>query len=428
MNTGNDSDIFLDDSEHKINALMYADDLIILSETKEGLQKQIDKLEIFCNKWRLQINEKKTKIMVFNRGNKLINSNFHTSKVKLENVKTFKYLGFTISAKNCSFLPTIEDLSIKANRVVYALNNKIKLSKLPTKLALKLFNTLISPILLYGSEVWGPFIDHDFVEWDKTKLEQVHTQFIKRILGCNFKTSNIMSRGEVGQRPLLTDVLKRTVSYMQDIQKRKDSLVFKAWEFELNNNTLPNFSLYLRKFDLNPDEIINKSKHTIKKICHDYYDRVWMLGLQDSPKAISYIIFKNNIKLENYLCQIKNFKHRIALSRLRLSNHPLMIEKGRHMRPKIERNNRTCFHCKDKIENESHFLTSCPLYRLERELLYKTCQENSLNFVNLGDQEKFVFIMSNECPQVTEKLGQYVFNSLKTRETAIASLTSHPQS
>ena len=109
---------------------------------------------------------KKPKVMIFNRVNKLINTAFHTTNASLENGKKFKYLGFSLSAKNCSFLPNVKDLSIKATRVVYALNNKFKLSKLPTKLALKLLTTLISPVLLYGSEVWGPFIDLDFEGWD----------------------------------------------------------------------------------------------------------------------------------------------------------------------------------------------------------------------------------------------------------------------
>ena len=221
MNKGNDSDIFLDEKGNKINILMYADDLIILSESKEGLQKQIDKVENYCSKWKLQINNKKTKIMIFNRGNRLINSQFHTKNAKLENVKEFKYLGITISANNCSFSPTIMDLSIKATQVVYALNNKIKLSKLPTKPALKLFNTLISPILLYGSEVWSPYANLDLVKWDKSKIEQVHIQFKKRILGCNASTSNIMSRSEVGQRPLLVEIIKRTTLIYKEYKSEK---------------------------------------------------------------------------------------------------------------------------------------------------------------------------------------------------------------
>ena len=266
---------------------MYADDLIILSESKEGLQKQIDELENYCSKWKLQINNKKTKIMIFNRGNRLINTQLHTKISKLENVKEFKYLGITISANNCSFSPTIMDLSIKATRVVYALNNKIKLSKLPTKLALTLFNTLISPILIYRSEVWGPYANLDLVKWDKSKIEQVHIQFIKRILGCNVGTSNIMmSRSEVGQRPLLVGIIKRTTLYIQGIQKRNVSIVYEAWRYELSNNIIPNFATYIKMFDINPDDLMEAKKNKIKKICHDNYERFWKVELNNSPKAL----------------------------------------------------------------------------------------------------------------------------------------------
>ena len=101
----------------------------------------------------------------------MINSDFYVNNVRIENVKTFKYLGFTISAKNCSFTPMIQDLSTRANRAIAALNNKIKLSTLPTRLAVKIFNSQIVPILLYGSEVWGPYADNDFASWDKNSIE-----------------------------------------------------------------------------------------------------------------------------------------------------------------------------------------------------------------------------------------------------------------
>ena len=199
LDNDEDSNINLN-NEHRLNTLMYADDLILLAQSKEGLQNQINKLNTFCKTWNLEINNKKTKIMIFNRGNKLIKTDFFSNNTLLENVKTIRYLGFTISAKKCSFLPTIEDLSTKATRAIFSLNNSIKLSKLPTKLAVKVFYSQIAPILLYGSEVWGPYIDQNFIEWDKNKIERVHTQYIKRILGCNYNTSNNMTRGELGTR------------------------------------------------------------------------------------------------------------------------------------------------------------------------------------------------------------------------------------
>ena len=46
MNQNNESEIFLN-KEVPINALMYADDLILLSDTPEGLQNHIDKLSTY---------------------------------------------------------------------------------------------------------------------------------------------------------------------------------------------------------------------------------------------------------------------------------------------------------------------------------------------------------------------------------------------
>jgi hypothetical protein len=46
-----------------INCLMFADDLLLLSETPEGLQNCIDKLNSYCNRWQLSINIQKTQVI-----------------------------------------------------------------------------------------------------------------------------------------------------------------------------------------------------------------------------------------------------------------------------------------------------------------------------------------------------------------------------
>ena len=422
MNDNTKSTIFLKENE-PINVLMYADDLILLSESKEGLQRQIDKLCEYCKKWKLSINFNKTKSMVFNRGNRLIEADFYVNNLLIENVKTMKYLGFTITAKNCSFSKTLEDLSLKANRAIYALNNKIKISKLPTKLALKVFNTQIKPILLYGCEVWGPYTKHDFQNWDKSKIEMTHVQFIKRVLGCNFHTSNIMTRGEVGSRPLLVDIIKRVISYIQNIKERQDSIAYSGYEFETGNYTEPNFQRYIEIFNfINVGDIYHESKEKVKKICLNYYDRLWWSEVAESPKAITYKIFKVNVSFEKYLSSVKNFKHKSALTRFRLSNHNLMIEKGRHSRPKIERNDRKCFICQNMVEDEYHFITKCPLYNNERIHLYRVLKDNSRYFETYTDEQKKFFIMSNENEKVMAEVAKFIFNGMKVREQELLKL------
>ena len=46
-----------------IHCLMYADDLLILSETENGLTESLERLSNYAKKWKLKISAKKTKII-----------------------------------------------------------------------------------------------------------------------------------------------------------------------------------------------------------------------------------------------------------------------------------------------------------------------------------------------------------------------------
>ncbi len=50
-----------------MGALLYADDLVILAEREENLQKMLDIANAWCKKWQLLINVKKSQIMHFRR-------------------------------------------------------------------------------------------------------------------------------------------------------------------------------------------------------------------------------------------------------------------------------------------------------------------------------------------------------------------------
>ena len=55
-----------------INSMLWADDIVMFSETKEGLQQCLDNLSNYCKKWKLEINLKKTKSIIFNKSGKNI--------------------------------------------------------------------------------------------------------------------------------------------------------------------------------------------------------------------------------------------------------------------------------------------------------------------------------------------------------------------
>ena len=193
--------ISLDNTNH-FNALMYADDLIILSTSKEGLQPNLNALNDYCKKWKLDINYVKTKCLTFTNGTQKEKHNFTLNSETIENVKEYKYLRITINSKKCSFIPTLADLGCKGKRALYAIISKIPLKLFPIKTMLKLFDVCITPILLYGSEIWRAYTNIDHNKWESTPIEKLHTQLIKRILGVNRSTTNILVRGEIGRHSL----------------------------------------------------------------------------------------------------------------------------------------------------------------------------------------------------------------------------------
>ena len=241
---------------------------------------------------------------------------------------------------------------------------------------------------------------------------------MQRVLGCNIHTSNIGARGEGGARPLLIDIIKRIISYIKNINERRESIGYSAYEFELKNDSESNVKKYINNFNLSDgNEILEKKTNIIKEICQDNYDMCWCTMLAESPKANSYIKFKNRISLERYLSSIQNVRHRIALTRFR-STHNLLIEKGRHFRPKLEGHDRKCFICRDNVEDENHFIANCPLYSNQRFPLNGLFKNNSF-FQLFNDEQKFIFIMTNENEDVMVELAKFIFSATKIREEAI---------
>ena len=86
-------------SHKKITVLKYADDLVLLANTAEGLQSGLDALHSYCTVNKLTVNIKKSKVMCF--ANKLPNQlpYLQYNQETIEWVNEFKYLGVTFSVR-----------------------------------------------------------------------------------------------------------------------------------------------------------------------------------------------------------------------------------------------------------------------------------------------------------------------------------------
>ena len=193
--------------------LMYADDTVIMAENEHDMQRNLNLLNDYCNCNKLKVNISKTKIMVFARSKTRLNNipTFKFGNIDLEQVEDYIYLGICFNW-NGSFVKAKKLLHDKASKAMYSLIQKGRRLNLPTDIMLKLFDSCVEPILLYGCEVWG----YENVDI----LEKVHTKFCKFIFGISKYSHNMPVYGELGRYPLSIKIKQRMVRYWTRILKK----------------------------------------------------------------------------------------------------------------------------------------------------------------------------------------------------------------
>ena len=101
-----------------IGCLIYADD-VILSKTAGGLQRSLPNLNHYSQMWKLQINVRKTKIMIFNPHKNL--DVFKIGDKIIQHADSICYLGFMLTPSG-NFNSSVKLYMIKLVRHIILLN------------------------------------------------------------------------------------------------------------------------------------------------------------------------------------------------------------------------------------------------------------------------------------------------------------------
>ena len=120
----------------------------------------------------------KTKCMIFNKTGRLIRRKFYLGKERVDMTREYKYLGLLITP-SINLNSVLCDLKDRALRAVAAMKTKLgHLFRKHILISLHLFDSLIKPILLYGSDFWGCLtLPKD------NPIEKVQMRFCKELLG-----------------------------------------------------------------------------------------------------------------------------------------------------------------------------------------------------------------------------------------------------
>lgn len=362
-----------------IKFLLFADDLVIMSETEAGLQSGLNRLAEYCDKWGLTVNTKKTKVIVFSKSGRAgFKSNWTYKGQTLERVTNFKYLGYHFSSSG-TFSKGTQELTNSARRAMFSLKKiVVRNPSIKPSTQLHIFKSMIEPILCYCSEVWGLS--------RADPMERLHLSFLRSILHVKSSTPKCFIYGELGQFPLYITRKIRVIKYWLKLirpdnnnertKMEYNKIIYNALlELSVTNPNKVTWVTLIRDL-LNSiglgdywlsQCIENESKFIsiFRQRIQDIHYQEWSAEVDGTSSNRLFKYIKEDFKFEEYLDSLNNKAHRICLTQVRLSSHAFMSERGRWGRTKVKYEERKCSVC-NVVEDEYHCLIECPRFEYER--------------------------------------------------------------
>ena len=396
--------------------LLFADDLVMFADTKIELQRLINRLKEYCDRFKLKINIAKTNIIVFRNGGYLREyENWFYDNIPLRVVSYYKYLGLVISSR-LSWYVCQKTLAEQASKALFSIKSKLsQFGSLSSNLLFKIFDTKILPILTYGAEIWFGHESKD--------IEQVHHYYCKYVLKVSKHTPNIFVRGELGRYTLYNARYMKFVKYWLRI-------------LHMSNYRLPKicYKLQCKWLDANPrtkcwasdirdillangfgyawyDQGVGNEKDFLRMFEQKLKDidiNVWFSEVADMSRLRTYRILKDRFCYETYLNDNLITLYKQMLVKFRGGLLELRANTGRF--ESIPFNERICQVCNSDIETEFHFLLICPYFdHLRQEFIPSY-------FYMHPSEVKFKILMNKDDTDLKTKICQYLILALKLRD------------
>ena len=198
---------------------------MLFSKDPIELQSLLDKLYSYSCEWGLKVNCRKTKVCVFENQKSEREHSWYINGDLLETVDSFCYLGMKFHY-NGNLEPGIKALSDQALKATNQLLALFKRMSFDVKTKLRLFDSVVAPILLYASEVWGIYgYDH---------VDKVHIKFCKKLLGVRVQAPNYAVYGDLGRFPLSVIAKERSIKYWLKLLTNRNSVMTRIFQSQID--------------------------------------------------------------------------------------------------------------------------------------------------------------------------------------------------
>lgn len=215
----------------KINVLAFADDVALIAENLDDLKILAKKLFQKAKEVGLEVNDEKTKFMRVERnGRTKKQATLQIDDHMFEEVEEFKYLGVVINNKN-EEKQEIEARVKAASRASYSLNKLLSSKIFSRRTKLRMYKTIIRPVLLYGAEIWR--ID----KHTERKMKVFENKILRKIFGpiCEGgewrRRKNRELRELYNEPDVVAEAKTRRLRWAGHVYRREQgSLLKEVWE------------------------------------------------------------------------------------------------------------------------------------------------------------------------------------------------------
>ena len=424
--------------EQPVHALMFADDVVVFSQSAAGLRRAITTTVEYFTNINLSVNYDKSQVMVFNaRGALLDRDPDHVFQVhghQLKVVREYTYLGFKLTPSGTASHGT-DELFSKARRSWFSISNLIyKHKRMSTDRAFRIFDQLVTSIGIYNCEAWLPLLlkkkslestDNLLSFWDTLRLETLNQKISRMVLGVHRKTSRLGVIGELGRFPLFIKGLCHALKYQAHLCKANSNTLVGKAVLEMKNNEDTGLKTWWGRLEKIKDLLglsystsskLESIGNSIKKTVQSKFQIYWLQQLnkielgsdgKNHNKLRFYSQIKGCFKKEPYLDLVPNRSQRADLTRIRISCSRLAIEVQRYQRPPVPADERFCTYCRPAgsenqlqgyVDNEEHFLMACGAFTFKRNCFLSKLGSVLPSFQSLSPHNKVLTML---CPVTT---------------------------
>jgi hypothetical protein len=157
--------------------LTYADDVNIVAENIDTIQKNTKALLDASTEVVLEMKPQKTKYMLVPRCQKAgQRQSIKTANMCFEDVAKFKYLGATLTHQNCIH-EEIKSRLNSGNACYHSVQSLLSFRPFSRNVKVKIYKTIILPVVLYGRETWSLTLREEL------RMRVFENRILRRIFG-----------------------------------------------------------------------------------------------------------------------------------------------------------------------------------------------------------------------------------------------------